>query len=78
MITWLDRYWVGFADTRVLLERNGYRQVLTKSQRYGLMIDGTKDYTLLGVNDMQAVLKKVKQGSQIMRKGFSSSTLEKQ
>jgi hypothetical protein len=78
MITWLDRYWVGFADTRVLLEWNGYRQVLTKSQRYGLMIDGTKDYTLLGVNDMQAVLKKVKQGSQIMRKGFSSSTSEKQ
>jgi hypothetical protein len=78
MITWLDRYWVGFADTRVLLERNGYRQVLTKSQRYGLMIDGTKDYTLLGVNDMQAVLRKVKQGSQIMRKDFSSSTSEKQ
>jgi hypothetical protein len=48
----MGRYWVGFADTRVLLERNGYMQELTKSQRYGLVIDGTKEYTLLGVNDM--------------------------
>jgi hypothetical protein len=46
----------------VLLELNVYRQLLTKPQRYGLMIDGTKEYTLLGVNDMQALLRKVKQG----------------
>jgi hypothetical protein len=26
------------------------------------MIDGTKEYTWLGVNDMQALLRKVKQG----------------
>jgi hypothetical protein len=42
------------------------------------MIDGTKEYTWLGVNDTQAVLRKVKQGSQTTRKGFSSSILEKQ
>jgi hypothetical protein len=57
-----DGYWVGFANTRVLLKRNGYRKVLAKPQQYGLMIDGTKEYTWLGVNDMQALLRKVKQG----------------
>jgi hypothetical protein len=36
-------------------------QVLTKPQRYDLMIDGTKEYTWLGVNDVQALLREVKQ-----------------
>jgi hypothetical protein len=28
-------YWVGFADTRVLLESNGGREALANPQRYG-------------------------------------------
>jgi hypothetical protein len=73
-----DRYWVGFADTRVLLVWNGYMQVVTKQRRYDLMIDITKEYTWLGVNGMQAVLRKVKQRFQTTRKGFGSSILDKQ
>jgi hypothetical protein len=38
----------------------------------------TKEYTWLRVDDMQAVLMKVKQGSQTTRKCFGSSILEKQ
>jgi hypothetical protein len=30
-------YWVGFADTRLLLERNGGREALVNPQRYGSM-----------------------------------------
>jgi hypothetical protein len=50
-----DRYWVGFANTRALLLRNGYRHVLTKPQQYDSMIHETKEYTWLGVNDIQAL-----------------------
>jgi hypothetical protein len=32
-------YWIGFVDTRVLLERNNYSKVLVKPQRYDSMID---------------------------------------
>jgi hypothetical protein len=57
-----DGHWVGFVNTTVLLEWNGYRKVHTKPQRYGLMIDETKEYTWLGVNEMQALLRKFKEG----------------
>jgi hypothetical protein len=48
IMTWLgmnehhDGYWVGFSNTRVLLERKGYRKVLVKPQRYNSMIDGNQ------------------------------------
>jgi hypothetical protein len=35
--------WMGTVITRVLLECNGYGQVLTKPQRYDLMIDRTQE-----------------------------------
>jgi hypothetical protein len=40
----------------------GYKKALTKPQSYGSMIDVNKGYTWLEVNDMQALLRKVKQG----------------
>jgi hypothetical protein len=65
-----DGYWVGFADTRVLLVWNGYRQVLTTPQRYDLMIDVNQGVHL-GESERYAILlKKVKQGSDTTRKSF--------
>jgi hypothetical protein len=43
-----DGYWVGFADTRVLLAHNSYRKVLVKPQRYGSMKDGNQGVHLVG------------------------------
>jgi hypothetical protein len=43
-----DGYWVGFADTRVLFEQNGYREVFVNPQQYGSMIDGNQGVHLVG------------------------------
>jgi hypothetical protein len=73
-----DGYWVGFADTRVLLVWNGYRQVLTTPRRYDLMIDVNQGVHL-GESERYAILhKKVKQGSDTTRKSFWPTILEKQ
>jgi hypothetical protein len=43
-----DGYWVGFADTRVRFEQNGYREVFVNPQQYGSMIDGNQGVHLVG------------------------------
>jgi hypothetical protein len=68
ILTWCRKgqhylgYWINLDDSQVLLGHQvGYMEARVKPQRYSSMMDVNQWYTWLGVNDVQALFRKVKQ-----------------
>jgi hypothetical protein len=68
---------IDLANTRAPVEWNGCRKAHANPQQYGSMVDAIKEYTWLGVDDMQALLRKVEQGFETNKGGFRLLVLEK-
>jgi hypothetical protein len=65
-------------NAKALLEQNGYSKALVNPQQCGSNLGANQGVHLDGSEREEVLFKKVKQGFEIMRRGFRSSVLEKQ